>query len=159
MNRTMKIKVTLNRASKSFDVPANLTLRDLLRTQGLWSVKQGCDHGECGNCTVQVDHRAVYACRMLAAQAHHRTVETFEAISASKIWQPLKQIFMEYGELECQYCLPGLMMATKALVESNPEPTEEEILEALSGVLCRCSSEPYPVEDILKAIQHMRGVL
>ncbi len=155
----MKLKLKINRRARSAEVPANLTLMELLRSLGFWSVRHGCETGDCGHCTVSLDGRAVYACRKLAAQAHEREVETYEAFGDSDVFRPLKEVFMEYGDIECTYCLSGFMMAAKALLDRNPEPTEEEILDALSGVICYCSEEPYPVDEVTNAVRKMRGKL
>ncbi|NIR48993.1 2Fe-2S iron-sulfur cluster binding domain-containing protein [candidate division KSB1 bacterium] len=153
----MKLTLTINNKKKSFDVPPNRTLMDLLRSQGFWSVRYGCETGDCGNCAVSVDKRAVYSCRMLAAQAEGKSIETFERIGNKKEFQPLRQIFLEFGDIECDYCIPALVLATRALMETRPDPTEDEITDALSGISCRCSRQAYPVDEIRNVIRKMQG--
>jgi carbon-monoxide dehydrogenase small subunit len=94
---------------------------------------------------------------MLAAQAEGKTIETFENIHELKKYSFLKEVFMHYGDIECGYCMPGLVMSTKALLDTINEPTEEEIVDALAGNVCRCTKKPLPVADILEAIKKMRG--
>ncbi len=153
----MKISFSINNKPKSIDVPANRTLIELLHSLGCWSVKQGCETGDCGNCTVIVDGQAVYSCLMLAVQADGKSVETFENIQSAKEFAPLREVFMHYGDLECEYCLPGFMMSIKALLDVISNPTAEEIIDALSGNLCRCAKHALPVSEIAEAIQKMRG--
>ncbi|MFQ5638848.1 MAG: (2Fe-2S)-binding protein [bacterium] len=153
----MKINLTINKRKKSVDVPANRTLMDLLRSMGLWSVKHGCETGDCGSCTVLVNGQTAYSCLMLAAQAQNKNIETFEAVSDSEPLSPLKDMFMDYIDLDCSFCLAGFMLSIKALLDKNPEPTEEEIVDALSGVICRCSKKPPPVDAMMKAIKKIRG--
>lgn len=152
----MKLNLTINNRKKTLDVPANRTLLDLLRSLGLWTVKHGCETGDCGNCSVKVGGRAVYSCLMLAAQANGKTIETYEQFIESEKFQPLRDVFMEYGDADCDYCTPGFMMSMKALLDVNIEPTEEEVVEALAGVVCRCSNKAYPVDAIMAAIKKMR---
>ncbi|MFQ5750768.1 MAG: (2Fe-2S)-binding protein [bacterium] len=153
----MKLTLVINNKKKSFDVPLNQTLMELLRSQGFWSVKHGCETGNCGNCTITVDGQAVYSCLMLAAQANGKTIETFENIQDRKDFDYLKQAMMDFGDIECDYCLPGMIMSTKALLDTKPEATEDDIVEALTGNVCRCANNELPIEAIMEAIRKMRG--
>lgn len=153
----MKISLIINNKKKNIVTPPNRTLIEVLRAQGCWSVKYGCETGNCGNCTVLIEGKAVYSCLMLAAQADGKSIETFENVQNNPAFRPLVQAFMDYGELECGYCNAGMVMAAKALLDENPSPGEQEILEALSGNVCRCTQQPLPVEHILEAIDQMRG--
>ena len=153
----MKIFCTINSKPKILDVPANLTLIELLHSQGLWSVKRGCENGDCGNCAVIVDGQAAYSCLILAVQVEGKSIETFERINSSKKYTHLKEVFMHYGDIECGYCVAGLMMSIKALLDSISDPTEEEVVDALAGNVCRCAKRSLPVADIIEAIQKMRG--
>lgn len=94
---------------------------------------------------------------MLAAQAEGKSIETLEGIATSNNYKYLKEVFMHYGDLECQYCIAGYMMSIKALLDAISDPTEEEIADALTGNLCRCTNQPLPIEEILEAIKKMRG--
>lgn len=153
----MKISLTINYKKHKFDLPVNRTLSELLRSQGFWSVKQGCVAGDCGNCTVILDGRAVNSCIMLAVQADAMHVETFEHIDMATEFAPLKEVLMDFGDIDCGYCIPGMMMAMKALLDNIPDPTEEEILDALDGSVCRCTHNVKPVAAISEALRLMRG--
>lgn len=154
----MKITLTINnKKPKTFETPANLTLMEFLRAQGLWSVKHGCETGNCGSCTVLVDGVAVNSCIMLAAQADGKSIETFENIRHSTELNLLKETLMDFGDIECGYCIPGMMMSMKALLQQIPEPTVEELVDSLAGNVCRCTKSVKPVNAILEAVKKMRG--
>lgn len=130
---------------------------DLLRANGFWSVRHGCENGECGNCTVILDGIAVNSCLMLAAQADGKKIETFEGISEGNRLTEIKEALMDFGDIDCGYCIPGMVMSLKALLDKIPDPTEEELFDALAGNLCRCTQSVKPVKALLEAIQKMRG--
>lgn len=154
----MKISLKINhKKAKTFEAPVNRTLMELLRAQGYWSVKHGCETGDCGNCTVIVDGLAVNPCIMLAAQADGKSIETYESIRHSAELALLKETLMDFGDIDCGYCIPGMMMSMKALLHKNPEPTIEELLDALAGNICRCTKSVKPVDAILEAVKKMRG--
>lgn len=153
----MKIKLTLNGKSKKVDVPANRTLLDVLRAQGLWSVKHGCEWGECGSCTVLVDGLAVQSCMMLAVQADGKRVDTVESLATPSDMHPLQEAFLDHGVIHCGYCISGMIMSVKALIDKNPEPTEEEVRDAIAGNLCHCTNNVKPVEAIMRAVRRLRG--
>lgn len=151
----MKVTLKINKKEKSFDIPANRTLLDLLRAQGHWSVKKGCETGDCGNCAVIVDGLAVNSCLMLAAQADGKAIETFESVSAPARDELMKESLMDFGDEECGYCIPGMSMSMKALVDKISDPTEEEMIDALSGNLCRCTQQQKPYRSLLKIIRNL----
>lgn len=153
----MKLSVTLNGESVSGEVPANQTLSGWLRSQGAASVKDGCESGSCGCCTVLVEGRPVYSCNLLAVQIDGARLETYEASIGNSLMDPLKQVFMDFGDVECDYCLPGLMMATRSLLESRQMPETKQVEEALKGVACRCTTQALPVDAVLEAISKIRG--
>ncbi len=153
----MKLIITINNQKKTFEVPPNRTLIDLLRSQGFWSVKRGCETGDCGNCTVILDGKAVYSCIMLAVQADGKSIETLENIFERKEYQYLIQVIMDFGDIECGYCNSGMIMSLKALLDTDPEPEEEKVIDALAGNVCRCFNDFPPVDAIMEAIRKMRG--
>lgn len=153
----MRVTLILNKKKKTFNIPPNRTLIDLLRTQGLWSVKRGCETGDCGSCTVIVEGLAVNSCIMLAAQADGKSIETFESIATAQEFRPLQDVFMDFDLMECGYCIPGIIMSIKAMLDKNPEPTKEEVFDAIAGNLCRCSANMKPMESIMEAIKKIRG--
>ena len=131
----------------------------------MFGVKQGCQTGECGACTVLLDDVPVTSCTMLAAQADGHRVTTVEALGEhpEQGWKhteglhPLQQAFIEIGAIQCGYCTPAQLLAAEALLRENPNPSEAEVRQALSGVLCRCSGYVRPVEAVLRAAARMRG--
>lgn len=155
----MNIKLTLNNRSVKLDIPSNQTLSTLLRAQSCWSVKHGCENGRCGQCTVSVDGKGVYSCIMLAAQAEGKWVETFESIRDVHKFSALQEVLMDNGDMDCGYCIPGMMMALKTLLDKNREPVETDIIDALMGTTCHCVAGPKPVEAILEAVKKMEGDL
>ena len=161
----MKLNFTLNNTPKTWDVATNESLLDALRRHGVFGVKHGCETGECGACTVLLDGVPVTSCTMLAAQADGHTVDTVEGLGEhpEQGWKhtdglhPLQQAFIEAGAIQCGYCTPAQLLAADALLKQNPDPTETEVREALSGVLCRCSGYVRPVEAVLRAAARLRG--
>jgi len=136
-----RIKLTINREEHIFQVEPNWTLYYLIHDKlGLTGAKQFCDRGACGSCTMIVDGRPVLSCMMLAIECDGKTVETVEGIAADG--HPLIDAYVKHHAMQCGYCTPGFVVASKALLDRNQDPTEEEIVEALAGNLCRCSTYP-----------------
>jgi aerobic-type carbon monoxide dehydrogenase small subunit (CoxS/CutS family) len=152
----MKTEFTLNGAPCQAEVEPGVVLLDYLRSQGLMSVKHGCEDGECGACTVLLDGVAVNACLLLVAQVHGRSVETTEVLGSHGDLHPLQDSFLEEGAVQCGYCTPAMLLAAEALLRQKPHPTEPEIRDALSGVLCRCTGYVKPVRAILNAAQQKK---
>ena len=156
---TMQLNLTLNDKPQTWEIAVNETLLDALRRHGVFSVKHGCETGECGACTVLLDGVPVTSCTMLAAQADGHAVTTVEALGEhpEQGWKhtaglhPLQQAFIETGAIQCGYCTPAQLLAAEALLTEDPDPTEDEVREALSGVLCRCTGYVKPVEAVLRA--------
>jgi len=141
---THSITVTVNGSKEYLAVPSNLTLLQMLRERlALTGTKNGCEAGECGACTVLVDGEPVNSCMMLAVEADGCEVITVEGLARlygdGEQLSPLQQAFAEHNAVQCGFCTPGMLISTHALLERNPQPTEEEIREALVGNLCRCT--------------------
>ena len=161
----MQLNLTLNDKPRTWEIAVNETLLDALRRHGVFSVKHGCETGECGACTVLLDGVPVTSCTLLAAQADGHAVTTVDALGEhpEQGWRhtaglhPLQQAFIEAGAIQCGYCTPAQLLAAEALLTENPAPTEAEIRQALSGVLCRCTGYVKPVEAVLRAAARMRG--
>lgn len=160
----MKISLNVNQKSEQLDLLGNESLLDALRTLGYFSTKSGgCVRGECGACTVLLDGKPVNSCMFLAVQAQGHKIETVETFGeqAQQGWKktkgfdPLQKAFIESGAVQCGYCTPAMLLSAKALLRKNPHPTEEEIREALSGVLCRCTAYVKPVQAIQRAVELM----
>ena len=121
-------------------------LRDIV---GLTGAKEGCDLGDCGACTVIMDGKAVLSCLILAAAATGKDIVTIEGLASEEKLHPLQKSFVEHGAIQCGYCTPGMILTAKALLDGNPEPTEQEVRKAISGNLCRCTGYTKIVEAVL----------
>ncbi|MCB1328443.1 MAG: (2Fe-2S)-binding protein [Maritimibacter sp.] len=134
------------------------TLLDVLRDRaGLTGSKEGCGTGDCGACSVLLDGRLVSSCLVLGVEAEGRKIETIEGMAAGEELHPLQRKFLEHAALQCGYCTPGFLVASKALLEKNPDPTEEEVRYWLAGNLCRCTGYDKIVRAVLDAAAEMRG--
>ncbi len=153
-----RITVTVNGEPRTVDVEPRLLLANLLR-QGfkLTGTHVGCDTTNCGACTVLFDGRPIKSCTMLAVQADGHQVQTVEGLATASELHPIQEGFKEEHGLQCGFCTPGMMMAAKALLEENPNPTEDEIRWALSGNLCRCTGYQNIVKSVLWAAEKMRA--
>ncbi|EII9659758.1 (2Fe-2S)-binding protein [Salmonella enterica] len=134
------------------DVEDNLRLIDFLRDElYLTGTKDGCSVGECGACTVILDGKAVCSCLLLAAQCNGAEVTTIEALQHDPVGKKLQNAFVRHGGVQCGFCTPGVLMSTKALLDANPNPSDEELKEALEGNLCRCTGYQ-PIITSIKAV-------
>ncbi len=132
----MEIHLTLNGRQETFTITPNETLMHMLRRHALFSVKHGCETGECGNCTALIDGKPTTSCILLASQINGRSVTTLEALGATKRdMHPLQQAFVETGAIQCGYCTPAQILCAKALLDYNPNPDEGEVRAAIAGVL------------------------
>jgi carbon-monoxide dehydrogenase small subunit len=152
----MKIEFTLNGRPASFEAPADtsllVALRDYLNMTG---TKEGCGVGECGACSVLLDNVLVNSCLLLAAQAHGRSVVTIEGIRGLDGGpNDLQQAFIDYGAVQCGFCIPGMLLAGEALLARNPHPSRLEIRSAIAGNLCRCTGYMQIVDAIQATAQH-----
>ena len=135
------LTVTVNGRERTDGIPDNMLLVDYLREHiGLTGTKIGCDRGECGCCTVLMDGKPVYSCSNLAVWADGRSIQTVEGLERDGKLDPLQQAFMEHDAPQCGFCTSGQLMAAKALLNSNPHPTADEVRAAMTGNLCRCSN-------------------
>ena len=154
----MNIEVTVNGRRKRFDVEPNTLLLNLLR-DGLYlkGAKYGCGIGECGACTVHLDGEAVLSCMILAVEADGRRVDTIEGLADGDELDPVQEAFIEEGAIQCGFCTPGFIMAAKALLNENPDPSEGEIREYLKGNMCRCTGYVNIVKAVQSASRKLRG--
>lgn len=147
-----QIKFTLNGAAVSAYVEPNWRLLDLLRdTLNLTGTKEACGQGECGACTVLLDNEAVNSCLVLAEQVDSKSVTTIEGLAKDGVLDPLQQAFVDCGAIQCGFCTPGMIMSAKGLLLKNPNPTEEEIKEAVEGNICRCTGYVKIIEAVKRA--------
>lgn len=151
----MKISFTCNGRPVTVDVPPETRVLDVLRDSlGLTGAKEGCGKGECGACTVLLDGKPVSSCLVFAPKLQGRNVETIEGLETPEgELHPLQEAFLEEGAVQCGFCTPGMIMSSKALLDGNPNPSAEEIEEALSGNICRCTG----YGKIVKAVQRGAG--
>jgi carbon-monoxide dehydrogenase small subunit len=147
-----KIEMVVNGVGREAEADVRMTLADFLRGPlELTGTHLGCEHGVCGACTVLVDGVAVRSCLMLAVQARGREVVTVEGLADGEKLHPVQQAFWESHAFQCGFCTPGFVMTTVALLEENPNPTEAEIRDVLSGNICRCTGYQSIVEGVLRA--------
>jgi aerobic-type carbon monoxide dehydrogenase small subunit (CoxS/CutS family) len=143
-----EIALTINGRSEALTVEDADTLLEVLRDQfKLWSVRESCGVGACGSCTILLDGRPVSSCFFLAARAAGRQITTLEGLGDGDSLHAIQTAFLEQRALQCAYCTPGFVLSVKALLDENPNPSEEEIRDYLSGNLCRCAG----YADILRA--------
>jgi carbon-monoxide dehydrogenase small subunit len=152
------ITVTVNGASERLDVRPNMTLLQMLREElALTGTKNGCEAGECGACTVLVDGEPVNSCMMLAVEADEREILTVEGLAPEGELSLLQQAFVEHNAVQCGFCTPGMLLSAHALLERNPNPTEEQIKEALVGNLCCCTGYVRIIRAIRAAADQAAG--
>jgi aerobic-type carbon monoxide dehydrogenase small subunit (CoxS/CutS family) len=148
------VDVTVNGRTYREDVEPRLLLSDFLRhTLGLTGTHVGCEHGVCGACTIRLDGAAVRSCLLLAVQAHGCTIETVEGLAANGELHPLQEAFRRHHALQCGFCTSGILMAAADLLEREGTPTRDELVDMLSGHLCRCTG----YEPIVDAIAEVAG--
>ena len=153
------IKIKVNGNDYELAVRPGTTLLDLLREDiNLTGTKKGCELGDCGACTVIIDGKAVNACLILAVEAEGKSITTIEGISGNSELHPLQRSFIEKGAIQCGYCTPGMILRTKAFLDEKPDATTQEIKEAITGNLCRCTGYTKIFEAIETAQAYIKGV-
>lgn len=150
---TTHLSFTLNGNNITCDIKDHWTLLHLLREElELTGTKEGCGNGECGACTVIMDGVAVNACLFLAVEANGKTVQTIEGLAGkNSSLHPLQEAFVENGGIQCGFCTPGMIMSSKALLDENPDPDENDIRHALAGNICRCTGYVQIIESVKAA--------
>jgi len=148
------IKITVNDTTHELHVKPWATLLEVIRDDlGLTGTKEGCGLGECGACTVIMDGNTVNACLVLAPEADGKEITTIEGLAQGDTLHPIQEAFMEQGGLQCGFCTPGVILSTKALLDENPKPTDEEMRRGLTGNFCRCTGYTKIFESIKAAAQ------
>lgn len=152
------VSATVNGDPVEFLADPRDTLLDCLRDQlGLTGTKEGCGTGDCGACSVQLDGVLVCSCLVLGVEAEGKQVETVEGLSSGADLHPLQRKFIEHAALQCGFCTPGILVAAKALLAQNPDPTETEVRYWLAGNLCRCTGYDKIIRAVMDAGAEMRG--
>ena len=158
MATTRVVTATINGRETSFLCEPRQTLLEVLRDElDLTGTKEGCATGDCGACSVLLDGRVVCACLVLAVETEGRTLTTVEGLADGEKLHPLQKAFLEHAALQCGICTPGFLVAAKALLERNPDPSEHEVRYWLAGNLCRCTGYDKIVRAVLAAAEEMRG--
>lgn len=152
----MKLHVIVNEKDVHIDVAPDRRLLDFLREDlGLTGTKESCGEGECGACTVLLNGQAVDSCLVMAFQCEGKRITTIEGVAREGGLHPIQQAFLEVGAVQCGFCIPGMVLSAKALLDENTSPSELEIKEAVSGNLCRCTG----YDKIFRAIESAAAVL
>lgn len=152
------VTATVNGNEVQFLCETQQTLLEVLREElGLTGTKEGCGTGDCGACSVTVNGRLTCSCLMLGVEAEGKSIQTIEGMAEGGKLHPLQRKFLEHAALQCGICTPGILIAARSLLESNPDPTEEEVRFGLAGNLCRCTGYQKIVEAVLDAAREMRG--
>jgi carbon-monoxide dehydrogenase small subunit len=156
MRATITLRV--NGRSETHEVLPQQTLLAFLRdTLDLTGTKEGCNEGECGACVVLLDGRAVNSCLVLAVEADGHEVTTIEGLASASGLHPLQQAFLRHSAVQCGFCTPGMIVTALGLLRATPDPTEDDVREALSGNLCRCTGYRQIIDAVLEAAATMRG--
>jgi len=150
------ITVTINGSLRTLTIDPGDRLLDVLRREGYMGVKVGCRTGDCGACAVLLDGRAVNSCLVFAAKADRADVVTIEGLERDGQLHPVQEAFLDEGAVQCGYCTPGMVISAVDLLSRTADPTEEEIREALSGNLCRCTGYVKQIQAVKRAAERMR---
>jgi carbon-monoxide dehydrogenase small subunit len=158
MASKMRLALRVNGEERDILAPMHKTLLEVLREDlNLTGTKHGCELGECGACTVLLDGEPVLACLVLPAECQGRAITTVEGLAQGGRLHPLQQAFAELGAAQCGYCTPGMLLTARALLAGTPEPTRDEIREALAGNLCRCTGYSKILDAVELAALRLRG--
>ena len=151
------IKLTVNNRPYELTIRPWRTLLDVLREElKLTGTKEGCGMGECGACTVIMEGKAVNSCLVLASEADGKEILTIEGLTDGDKLHPIQEAFVTHGGMQCGFCTPGMILSAKVLLEKNPNPTEEEIKEGISGNFCRCTGYSKIIESIQAAAEKLQ---
>ncbi|MCK4782812.1 MAG: (2Fe-2S)-binding protein [Desulfobacteraceae bacterium] len=151
------IDLMVNGKRYSLEVESDRSLLDVVREDlNLTGIKKGCDKGDCGACTVLLDGKPVNSCLVLAVQADGKEITTIEGVARDGKLDPIQEAFIKHGAVQCGFCTPGMILAARALLQENPQPTREEIQKAISGNLCRCTGYIQIIDAIQSAARVSR---
>jgi carbon-monoxide dehydrogenase small subunit len=152
-----RINLTINGEYGQVDVSSNMTLLQMLRDKlALTGTKNGCNAGECGACTVLLDGEPVNSCMVLAVECEGKQILTVEGLVTDGVLDPLQQTIIEHGGVQCGFCTPGILISSRALIDRTPDPSDDDIREALVGNLCRCTGYLRIVDAVKEAASRQR---
>ena len=152
-----KVKFMVNGRSYEIPIEPHMTLVEVLRDKlDITGTKISCGAGECGACTVLIDGKPTLSCLTLAMTAREKNILTIEGLAEGSKLHPIQRAFIDHGAIQCGFCTPGMILATKALLDENPNPTREEVKRALAGNLCRCTGYVKIVDAVLAAVDEMK---
>jgi carbon-monoxide dehydrogenase small subunit len=155
-----RISLTINGEYEQVDVPSNLTLLQMLREKlALTGTKNGCMAGECGSCTVLLNGEPVNSCMVLAVECQGANILTVEGLAKDGVLDPVQQSIIDHNGVQCGYCTPGILISSRALLDRNPDPSEDDIREALVGNLCRCTGYLRIVDAVKDAANRQRTLV
>ena len=147
--KTIDLRLTVNGQPKQWAIAPGAILLDVLRREGYFGVKRGCETGECGACSILLNGKSVNSCLMFAAQAEGCEILTVEGLAEDERLHPLQEAFLDHGAVQCGFCTGGMLLGAKALLDRQPHPSEDEVREALAGHFCRCTGYQKPVDAVL----------
>jgi aerobic carbon-monoxide dehydrogenase small subunit len=154
-----RISLTINGETEQVDIPSQMTLLTMLREKiALTGTKNGCNAGECGACTVLLNGEPVNSCMILAAECDGAQIVTIEGLAHDGVLDPVQQTIIDHGGVQCGFCTPGILISARGLLDRNPDPSEDEIREALVGNLCRCTGYLRIVDAVQDAAQRQQAL-
>jgi carbon-monoxide dehydrogenase small subunit len=156
--KTAMVEVTINQEQVLREIPVQQTLLSFLREAlNLTAAKNGCNGGECGACMVLLDGEPVNSCMVLIVECHHHRVDTLEGLNQQPLMKQLQQAFLDEGAVQCGFCTPGMLISAFALLSLHPSPSEKQIIQALSGNLCRCTGYQTIIQAVQRAAAAVRA--
>ncbi|MCI0520668.1 MAG: (2Fe-2S)-binding protein [Chloroflexi bacterium] len=154
-----RIMVKVNGEYEQVDVPSQMTLLQMLRDKlAMTGTKNGCSAGECGACTVLMDGEAVNSCMVLAVECEGKEIVTVEGLAQDGVLDPVQQTVIDHGGVQCGFCTPGILISARGLLNRNPDPSDDEIREALVGNLCRCTGYLRIIEAVQDAAKRQQAL-
>jgi carbon-monoxide dehydrogenase small subunit len=155
--KKMITNLIINGQNKAIDIEPGEILIDTLRNNGYFGPKRACSTGNCGTCTVIIDGEAVNSCLVFTESAKNKNITTIEGLGTVSNPHPLQRIFVEEGAVQCGFCIPGVILSAKVLIDKNNNPTEDEVKKALAGHLCRCTGYVKQIKAVIRAAEEIRG--
>ena len=153
----MKVLLNINGDKKKIFIDPGEILLDTLRNNGYYGLKKACSTGDCGSCVILVEGEPMNACLIFTASMENKEITTIEGLGTVSNPHPIQEHFVNEGAVQCGYCIPGIVLSSKALLDKNNNPTEDEVKEALGGHICRCTGYVKQIKAVIKAAEEIRG--